>query len=256
VARKTSNARGKRAQAKAKGYEERLTEEQLRVRLKQIFHWSNKVGNTKYDKNATPEQKGGMEQLSHYFLLLQLISDHVLRLKIAERKAKMSEEEKKEEILQSRRGSYEREVNYHVLIKSPEELLTEIDECREEIAQEYALYEDLLTAFHVEANSPLRPINMSAKPHAPRKFTSEWKRIIKQAIIACPEGSLAPTVANWIYDNCPDAKLPSYCDGHEPPDLGWLVINNTDVGEAFRKDFSRVKSEMKAMLLEGTQKRP
>jgi hypothetical protein len=63
--------------------------------LKQIHNWTHRVYDCRYDKNATPEQRGGIEQLGHYFLLLERVSDRVLRLKIAERMAKMSAVEKK-----------------------------------------------------------------------------------------------------------------------------------------------------------------
>jgi hypothetical protein len=73
------------------------------------------------------------------------------------------------------------------MIASPEKSLRDIEECREEIAEERDLYQGLLTAFHVEANSPLRPVTTTTKSDAPFKFTSKWKKIIRLAISKCGE---------------------------------------------------------------------
>jgi hypothetical protein len=245
MVRKTSDTKGDLAERK--GYEEQLTEGALRYRLKQILNWHNKVSETRYDKNATPEQRSGIEQLEHYFLLLDMISGHVLRLKIAERMTKMSEKEKKEEILQNQKAVQKGEADYHWLIGGREKSLSQIEECRQEIAQEQDLYQALLTAFQVQANSPLRPVTISARSDAPLRFTSKWKKIVKRAISSCGEKVHYGVIASWMSDNYPNVELPTYCAGYERPDIGWLVINEKQVAKGFQSDVSRVRREMRKM---------
>jgi hypothetical protein len=127
-------------------------------------------------------------------------------------------------------------------------LLQQVKKCREEIAKEEILYEDLLEAFCVEPFNSLRNLNTFADSIKPPVFRSSWKQLIRLALETLGIRADYKAVANWIADNHPNAQLPSYCNKfkHLGQDIGWLTANHRPVAVGVGRDVSRVRVKMKA----------
>jgi hypothetical protein len=230
------------------GNEESFTEQQLCDRLRHLDSCIKSVASCRADHNLPPAKRDGVEQLLGYLCKLDIISRAILRLKLYGRMTNTMPEDMEELTVQllhldnAHCRPFESH-SYSLRGHSSEELSRRVTKWREETAEEQPRYNALLMLFGIERLGYPLPGETSTNKAAPCVFRSPWKQLALQHV-----GFRAgyKEIANWIADNHPYAKLPTYCDEfeRESTDIGWLVVHSTKVAERFMKDITSVRARM------------
>jgi hypothetical protein len=233
------------------GNEERLTEQQLRDRLRHLDSCIKAVANCRADYNLPPTKRDGAEQLLNYLCLLYMITAAILRIKLYGRMTNTLPEDMEElshqllHLDSAHCFPFELQ-NYSLRRYSSDELSRRVIRWREEIAKEQSQYEALLILFGIEQFDCLLPGDTPTNEAAPIVFRSPWRQLIFLALQQAGFRADYRVIANWIADNHPFARLPRYCDkfNKDRRDIGSLVADCKEVAKCFMRDISSVRAKM------------
>jgi hypothetical protein len=219
------------------GYEELLTEDQLLARIDTAVEWSRRAGKlsaTSEQEKATSEQVATWEQLVEYSNHVERLSDMVLRVKLADRLASLTAEQR-ENLLgewgSAELGSYEKRKlwKYQGVISKGQALVI-IGETRPKLKAKHAVYCTAARAFEIAEEDEFWPgrVNTPTQNSGKKRSTTplaklnDFHNLIASILIKSSFRIKNQDVADQITANNP--SLPAdYRDTHCPEDKPYLL---------------------------------